>query len=197
MGAKISVDSATLMNKGLEVIEAAVLFELPAEQIEVLIHPESVVHGLVEYAEGAVIAALFEPDMRVPIAFALQYLYSDDPRDTPGVGGAASGAPRLDLARRGSLSFSDPDLERFPALRLAYDALRMGGLAPTVLNAANEVAVEAFLTERIGFLSIAAVVEKTLSDFPNQPLVGIDSILEADTWGRATASKYLSEFAIN
>ena len=196
MGAKISVDSATLMNKGLEVIEAAVLFELPPERIEVLIHPESIVHGLVEYGEGSVIAAMFETDMRVPIAFALQYLHSSDPRHRPGDVTFRSGVVGLDLARRGTLSFSKPDLQRFPALGLAYDALAQGGLSPTVLNAANEVAVDAFLSEKIGFLGIARVVAKTLSDFPNQPLEGIDSILQADAWGREVASNYLSGFAL-
>ena len=196
MGAKISVDSATLMNKGLEVIEAAVLFSLPGEQIEVLIHPESVIHGLVEYGEGSVIAALFETDMRVPIAFALQYLRSEDPNRAPGAATYRSGVAPLDLAKRGSLTFATPDLSRFPALGLAYKALQMGGLAPAVLNAANEVAVAAFLSEQIGFLAIPDLVAKTLSDFPNQPLVGIDSILGADSWGRERASKYLADFAL-
>ena len=151
MGAKISVDSATMMNKGLELIEAHHLFDLPAERIEILVHPESVVHSLVAFRDGSVLAQLGAPDMRIPIAHTLGW-----PRrlDVP--------TPRLDLARVATLRFEAPDPVRFPALRLARDALGAGGGLPTVLNAANEVAVAAFLERRLGFLDIARVVEGAL-----------------------------------
>ena len=152
MGAKISIDSATMMNKGLEVIEAARLFDLPSERIGVLIHPQSVVHGLVYYQDGSVLAQLGSPDMRVPIAHCLAW-----PRRI------ATAAPRLDLASVGRLEFSEPDLLQFPALRLARDALQAGGGAPTILSAANEVAVAAFLARRLGFLDIASVVAEVLA----------------------------------
>jgi len=151
MGAKISVDSATMMNKGLEVIEAAYLFSMPAERVEVLIHPQSIVHSLVEYADGSTLAQLGPPDMRAPIACAYAW---PDRLPWP--------AQRLDLARAGQLTFEEPDLERFPALRIAKEALAAGGRAPAVMNAADEVAVAAFLDRRIGFLDIARVVSETL-----------------------------------
>jgi 1-deoxy-D-xylulose-5-phosphate reductoisomerase len=151
MGAKISVDSATMMNKGLEVIEAAYLFAMPPERIDVLIHPQSIVHSLVEYADGSTLAQLGPPDMRAPIACAFAW---PDRLPWP--------AERLDLARSGPLTFEDPDIDRFPALRLAKEALAAGGGAPTALNAADEVAVAAFLDRRIGFLDIARVVAETL-----------------------------------
>ncbi len=152
MGAKISIDSATMMNKGLEVIEAARLFDLPSAQIGVLIHPQSVVHGLVYYQDGSVLAQLGSPDMRVPIAHCLAW-----PRRI------ATAAPRLDLASVGRLEFSEPDLDQFPALRLAREALQAGGGAPTILSAANEVAVAAFLARRLGFLDIVSVVADVLA----------------------------------
>lgn len=151
MGAKISVDSATMMNKGLEVIEAAYLFSMPAERVEVLIHPQSIVHSLVEYADGSTLAQLGPPDMRAPIACAYAW---PDRLPWP--------AQRLDLAKAGQLTFEEPDLERFPALRIAKEALAAGGRAPAVMNAADEVAVAAFLDRRIGFLDIARVVSETL-----------------------------------
>ncbi len=144
MGAKISIDSATMFNKGLELIEAARLFDLPEQQVGVLVHPQSVVHGMVCYSDGSVLAQLGTPDMRIPIAHALAW-----------PGRLATNAPRLDLAAVARLEFAEPDPARFPALRLARDALRAGGGAPTILSAANEVAVEAFLNRRIGFLAIA------------------------------------------
>ena len=150
MGAKISVDSATLMNKGLELIEAHHLFGLPADRIEILIHPQSVVHSLVEFIDGSVLAQLGSPDMRVPIAYALAW---PERMATP--------AERLDLASVHSLEFEQPDLQRFPALRIARRALEQGGAAPTVLNAANEVAVAAFLAMRVDFLEIASLVERS------------------------------------
>jgi 1-deoxy-D-xylulose-5-phosphate reductoisomerase len=176
MGAKISVDSATMMNKGLEVIEAHHLFDLPSARIEVVVHPQSVVHGLVYYTDGSVLAQLGSPDMRTPIANALGW---------PKRIGAPS--PRLDLAALGRLVFEAPDLERFPALRLARAALEAGGGAPTVLNAANEVAVAAFLDGRIGFLDIAAVVEETLAALPDRRIATLDDVYDTDGQARACA----------
>lgn len=154
MGRKISVDSATLMNKGLELIEAAFLFATPEARIEVLVHPQSVIHSLVAYCDGSVLAQMAAPDMRIPIAHALAWPDR-----------AAISTARLDLAAIGALTFEAPDLTRFPALRLAREALQTGGLAPAALNAANESAVEGFLAGRIGFLDIAAVVEEVLQNW--------------------------------
>lgn len=151
MGAKISVDSATMMNKGLEMIEASYLFDTPETRIDVVIHPQSVIHSLVEYADGSTLAQLGPPDMRAPIACAFAW---PDRLVWP--------APRLDLAAYGQLTFESPDLDRFPALGIAREAMRLGGGAPTAMNAANEVAVAAFLDRRIGFLDIAAAVAETL-----------------------------------
>src|SRR5262244_3998623 len=151
MGQKITIDSATMMNKGLEVIEAHHLFALAPDEIDVLVHPQSIVHGLVEFRDGAVVAELGAPDMRVPIAHCLAW---PQRIDWP--------APRLDLAAVGTLTFEAPDLDRFPALRLARQAMELGGGAPTVLNAANEVAVAEFLNRRLSFIGIAGVVEATL-----------------------------------
>ena len=176
MGRKISVDSATMMNKGLEVIEACHLFDLPAERIEVLIHPQSIVHSLVEYVDGSVIAQLSNPDMRVPIAYALAHPER-----------IASGARPLDLAGLKSLTFERLDPERFPCLGLARAALRAGGTAPAVLNAANEVAVEAFLSRRIRFTAIAAVIEDTLNGIAAAPAGTLPQILEADAIARRKA----------
>lgn len=153
MGAKISVDSATLMNKGLELIEAHFLFALPAEQLGVIVHPQSIIHCLVYYSDGSTLAHLSAPDMRTPIAYALSWPQRTD-----------SPSKRLDLAAIGQLTFEEPDLQRFPCLGVAVDCMRAGGLAPTIMNAANEVAVEAFLARRIGFLDIARVIEETLAD---------------------------------
>jgi 1-deoxy-D-xylulose-5-phosphate reductoisomerase len=160
MGAKISIDSATMMNKGLEVIEAAYLFAMPPERIDVLIHPQSIVHSLVEYADGSTLAQLGPPDMRSPIACAFAW---PDRLPWP--------AKRLDLAGSGPLSFEDPDLERFPALGIAKSALAAGGAAPAAMNGADEVAVAAFLDGRIGFLDIAATVEETLTRMDRQALL--------------------------
>jgi 1-deoxy-D-xylulose-5-phosphate reductoisomerase len=152
MGAKISVDSATMANKGLEAIEAAYLFDMPAERIGVVVHPESIIHSLVEYVDGSTLAQMGPPDMKTPIAYALAWPDR-----------IAWRAPRLDLAALGQLTFEAPDDERFPALKLARQALQAGGAAPIVFNAANEVAALAFLDRRLGFLNIAAVVADTLS----------------------------------
>ncbi len=153
MGRKISVDSATMMNKGLEVIEAHWLFGAPAELIEVVIHPQSVIHSMVSYVDGSVLAQLGNPDMRTPIAHALAYPERID-----------SGVAQLDLTSMGALQFHQPDYERFPCLALAFDALRAGGTAPALLNAANEIAVEAFLDERIGFRDIDRVVRRVMDE---------------------------------
>jgi len=178
MGAKISIDSATMMNKGLEVIEAARLFALPAERIEVLVHPQSAVHGMVQYADGSLLAQLGSPDMRTPIAHALAW-----PRRM------TAEIPRLDLAALARLDFFAPDPARFPALRLAREALLAGGGAPTILNAANEVAVALFLERRIGFLDIAAVVEETLARLPAAGPDGLEAILALDAAARAEAAR--------
>jgi len=178
MGRKISVDSATMMNKGLEVIEAHWLFGIPAERIEVLIHPQSVVHSLVEYEDGSVIAQLSHPDMRVPIAHALGFPER-----------IASGARVLDLGALGQLSFDRPDRARFPCLGLAYAALRAGGVAPAALNAANEVAVEAFLAGQLRFTGIASVVEETMSRVAAGPAGSLEDVMQADAraWREAAA----------
>lgn len=178
MGAKISVDSATMMNKGLEIIEAFYLFDLPEPRIEVLIHPQSVIHSLVAYVDGSVLAQLGPPDMRTPIAHALAY---PDRMPTP--------AARLDLAALGQLTFEPPDDQRFPALRLAREALRAGGGAPTILNAANEAAVAGFLAGRLGFLDIARVVEETVSAMPGHVIASLDDVREIDAAARRLAER--------
>lgn len=178
MGAKISIDSATMMNKGLELIEAARLFDLAEAEIEVLVHPQSVIHGMVCYRDGSVIAQLGAPDMRIPIAHALAW---------PNRIGTVS--PRLDLAALGRLEFFAPDMERFPALRLARDALRAGGGIPTILNAANEVAVEAFLQRRVGFLGIVATVERVLDAMGARPASSLEAVLALDAEARREADR--------
>jgi len=178
MGAKISVDSATMMNKGLELIEAARLFPVPEARIEVLVHPQSTVHGLVQYADGSVLAQLGTPDMRTPIAHTLAW-----PRRMEVV------LPRLDLATLGRLEFFAPDPVRFPALRLAREALRAGRGAPTILNAANETAVALFLDRRLGFLDIAAVVEEAMEMFGAPPAAGLEAVLDLDAAARREAAR--------
>ncbi|MDK2847035.1 MAG: 1-deoxy-D-xylulose-5-phosphate reductoisomerase [Desulfuromonadales bacterium] len=184
MGRKISIDSATMMNKGLEVIEARWLFDVPADRIAVHIHPQSIVHSLVEYIDGAVIAQLGIPDMKTPIAYALSH-----PNRLP------LDLPALDLCSLRNLTFDDPDLERFPCLGLAYDALAMDGTAPAVLNAANEVAVDAFLNEEIAFLDIARIIGATLKGLKVKPLEHIDDVLRADLWGRREARRLIDSQA--
>ena len=184
MGRKISVDSATMMNKGLEVIEARWLFDLPPERIEVLIHAQSIVHSLVEYADGSMIAQLSNPDMRVPIAHALAHPERID-----------SGAPALDLAAIKSLTFEKVNPARFPCLRLAYEALREGGTAPAVLNAANEVAVAAFLERRLPFTGIAKVIEKTLARVPARPADDVQAVFAADAEARRAAGAQVLDLA--
>jgi 1-deoxy-D-xylulose-5-phosphate reductoisomerase len=184
MGAKISVDSATMMNKGLEIIEAHHLFQMGESQIEVLVHPQSIIHSMVAYVDGSVLAQLGTPDMRTPIANTLAW-----PRRM------AAPSARLDLAEIGTLTFERPDLGRFPALRLAREALRRGGSAPTVLNAANEVAVHHFLSENIGFLDISAVVEQTLERLPAAAMTSLDAVAEADREARAVAEACIARLA--
>jgi 1-deoxy-D-xylulose-5-phosphate reductoisomerase len=180
MGRKISVDSATMMNKGLEVIEAHWLFNARADQIEVVIHPESVVHSLVEYVDGSVIAQLGNPDMRTPIAYALGFPERID-----------AGVEFLDLPRIGALHFERPDRDRFPCLRLAYEALAAGGTAPAVLNAANEVAVASFLAGTTGFRQIPALIEAVLSDVAWRPVGSLEDVLAADRAARESADGWL------
>jgi 1-deoxy-D-xylulose-5-phosphate reductoisomerase len=180
MGAKITVDSATLMNKGLEVIEARWLFDLRPEQVQVVVHPQSIVHSMVEYVDGSVIAQLGVADMGIPILYALTY-----PRRLP------CPADRLDLTRVGPLSFEPPDVERFPCLALARQALLEGGCAPVILNAANEVAVAAFLEGRIRFTQIPELIAEALGHMPGQTLDDIDTCVEVDARTRATVRAWL------
>lgn len=186
MGAKISVDSATMMNKGLELIEAHHLFAMPEERIDIVVHPQSVIHSMVSYVDGSVLAQLGSPDMRTPIAYALGW-----PKRIH------APAPRLDLAAIGQLTFEAPDAQRFPALRLARHALQSGGSAPTVLNAANEVAVQAFLSRRIGFLDIARVVEQTLDAVDPAPPSSIDDVLAQDERARGCARSIIERRSVS
>jgi 1-deoxy-D-xylulose-5-phosphate reductoisomerase len=181
MGRKISVDSATMMNKGLEVIEAHWLFGVAREAIEVVIHPQSVIHSMVEYVDGSVLAQLGHPDMRTPIAQALAHPHRID-----------AGVARLDLPRIASLDFAVPDAARFPCVDLAYAALRDGGTAPAVLNAANEVAVAAFLDGRARFTDIAAACAETLARVPGRPLATLDDAHAADAEARRVAQDCLA-----
>jgi len=176
MGRKISVDSATMMNKGLEVIEAHWLFDAPASAIEVVIHPQSVVHSMVEYIDGSVIAQLGNPDMRTPIAQALGFPERID-----------AGVAWLDLFRIGTLAFEAPDFGRFPALKLAYAALELGGSAPAILNAANEVAVAGFLARRLPFAEVTSVIRDTLDSIPCGPVTRLEDVTEADRKARERA----------
>jgi 1-deoxy-D-xylulose-5-phosphate reductoisomerase len=184
MGIKISIDSATMMNKGLEVIEAARLFTLPSEAIAVLVHPQSIVHGMVHYRDGSVLAQLGSPDMRVPIAHTLAWPAR-----------LATAAPRLDLVAVGRLDFEEPDPVRFPALRVAREALAAGGGAPCVLNAANEVAVAAFLDRRIGFLDIVATVDHVLQALGGAVAESLAAVLDLDARARAVAVQTCTEHA--
>jgi len=176
MGRKISVDSATLMNKGLELIEASLLFDMAAAQIDVVIHPQSIVHSLVEYVDGSVLAQLGNPDMRTPIAYGLGWPER-----------LAAGVESLDLIRIGRLEFEAPDEVRFPCLRLARQVTAVGASAPAVLNAANEVAVTAFLDGQLSFTGIAALIETVLSRHQAAPIDSLDAVLEIDRWARACA----------
>ncbi|HEY6482389.1 MAG TPA: 1-deoxy-D-xylulose-5-phosphate reductoisomerase [Steroidobacteraceae bacterium] len=181
MGRKISVDSATLMNKGLELIEACFLFGLPPERIDILVHPQSIVHSLVEYLDGSVLAQLGSPDMRTPIAHALAWPER-----------IASGVEFLDLIRIARLDFRAPDPVKFPCLELAQAAARAGGLQPVILNAANEIAVQAFLERRLNFIEIAAVIEAVLTRTSGGRLGGLDDVLAADAQARQIAREQLT-----
>lgn len=173
MGSKITIDSATMMNKGLEVIEAHWLFEIPQDDIEVLVHPQSIIHSMVEYKDGSIIAQLGSPDMRLPIQFALTY---PDRKQ--------NNFSKLDIVKIGSLTFEAPDLEAFPCLGLAFEALRAGGTMPAVLNAANEKAVGLFLQEKIRFLDIPEIIEKVMGRHSVKPDPDIDDIIDVDLWAR-------------
>ncbi|MCA9773668.1 MAG: 1-deoxy-D-xylulose-5-phosphate reductoisomerase, partial [Myxococcales bacterium] len=180
MGPKITIDSATLMNKGLEVIEAGRLFGLSADRIEVVVHPQSIIHSMVEYVDGSIIAQLGQPDMRIPLAYALHAGAHVD-----------LGLVPLDFAALGTLTFERPDLERFPALRLAFEALRAGGTMPAVLNAANEVGVRAFLDREAPFTAIAATAEKVMDGHEARSAGSVEEILEVDRWARARAASLI------
>ncbi len=182
MGAKISIDSATMMNKGLEIIEAHFLFQMPEDKIDVLVHPQSVVHSMVEYKDGSVLAQMGSPDMRTPIAYSLAWP-------------ARMAAPvqRLDLVKQGQLTFEAPDLVRFPAMRLAREALKRGDTAPTILNAANEIAVAAFLAGKIGFLDIAQIVEETLAQSNIAPIADLETVYASDAAARRLTEEKIAK----
>lgn len=182
MGRKITVDSATMFNKALEIIEACWLFDLPPEKVQVVIHPESIIHSMVEFIDGSVMAQLSPPDMRTPIQYALTW-----PHRREGIG------RRLDLSRAMALRFDPPDETRFPALRLAYEVARLGGTAGAVLNAANEAAVAAFCAGRIAFLEISSLVERTIGTHRVQRGPGLDDLLEADRWARARVAEWIGD----
>ncbi|MDQ9035952.1 1-deoxy-D-xylulose-5-phosphate reductoisomerase [Acinetobacter seifertii] len=181
MGQKISVDSATLMNKGLELIEACHLFSISEHFVTVVVHPQSIIHSMVQYVDGSTLAQMGNPDMCTPIAHALAWPER-----------LQTSVPALDLFEYSQLNFQAPDTQKFPALNLARQAMRAGGLAPTILNAANEIAVEAFLKERIGFTHIPQVVEHTLQDLENAAAESIESILDKDKMARSVAQQYIS-----
>ena len=185
MGKKITIDSATLMNKGLEVIEARWLFDMEPERIKVLVHPQSIIHSMVEYADGAVVAQLGMPDMKGPIAYALSY-----PERLDNV------SPALDLASVGTLTFEEPDMERFPCLAFAFAALKAGGTMPAVLSAANEVAVRHFLDEKIGYGDIARVIRATMDVHTSSPVRTVEDALKADLWARQEAERVIAEFGL-
>lgn len=182
MGPKITIDSATMMNKGLEVIEAHWLFNAAADQIDVVVHPQSVIHSMVEYNDGSVLAQLGNPDMRTPIAYGLGFPDR-----------LQSGVSSLDLIKIGRLDFSAPDFSRFPCLRLAYDALSAGGTAPAILNAANEIAVETFLAERIGFMDIPLMIESVLTASVIEEVVSIEQLTAVDAEARRAAGLWLAK----
>ncbi len=179
MGRKITIDSATLMNKGLEVIEAHWLFGVPVDQIAVHVHPESIIHSMVEYIDGSVIAQMGIPDMKIPIAYALAY-----PQRLP------VNSPPLNLFRLQRLTFFPPDMDRFPCLRLAFDSCKVGGTMPAVLNAANEVAVSAFLDKQIGFVDISRIIETVMNRHEVNENPDLEAVLAADRWARCEAARW-------
>ena len=186
MGAKISVDSATLMNKGLELIEACFLFNCRADQIEVVVHPQSVIHSMVQYNDGSVIAELGQPDMRTPMAYGMAWPERID-----------AGVKHLDLFDIARLDFVQPDHETFPCLNLAKVAFERGGIFPAVLNAANEIAVAAFLAEQIGFLAISDLIEAVIQECPEQHLTCLEDVLSADCWARERANAWLTNYLLD
>ncbi|MEH6447611.1 MAG: 1-deoxy-D-xylulose-5-phosphate reductoisomerase [Oleispira sp.] len=186
MGAKISVDSATLMNKGLELIEACFLFNCRADQIQVVVHPQSVIHSMVQYSDGSVIAELGQPDMRTPIAYGMAWPERID-----------AGVKHLDLFEIAQLDFVAPDHDTFPCLNLAKDAFERGGIFPAVLNAANEIAVAAFLAEQISFLAIPELIEKVIQACPEQDVTCLEDVLAADRWARELANTLLPSYLLD
>lgn len=182
MGPKVTIDSATLMNKGLEVIEAQWLFDIPLERIKILIHPQSIVHSMVEYRDGSMIAQMGIPDMTIPISYALSYPHHLE-----------NHLPPLDLTKVGPLTFHEPDFEKFKCLSLALEAAKIGGSMPTVLNASNEVAVEAFLKRKISFLDIPRIISNTMSSHHMEGVDTIEGILEVDAWARKKASTLVKQ----
>ena len=182
MGKKISVDSATMMNKGLEMIEACILFAMNPDQIQIVIHPQSIIHSMVDYVDGTVLAQMGNPDMRVPIAYSMAWPERFE-----------SGVEPLNIFDVCRMDFEEPNLERFPCLRLAYKAINLGGIIPTVLNAANEIAVEAFLNEQIRFTDIPLIIEDTMDKFTVSPASSIEIILETDRSAREIANQLISE----
>ncbi len=182
MGAKITIDSSTLMNKGLEVIEAHWLFNAKPSEIEVVVHPQSIIHSMVEYVDGSILAQLGNPDMRTPIAYALAFPARID-----------SGVPSLNLLEIAKLTFEAPDTQRFPCLQLAYDSLELGGTASTILNAVNEVAVAAFLSKKIHFLDIAELIANALNHIPAQPVSSLEQLIEADESARRFAEANIAK----
>jgi len=184
MGPKISIDSATLMNKGLEIIEARWLFDLPPDKIDVVIHPQSIIHSMVEFVDRSVVAQMGLPDMRTPISYVLHY-----PERAP------LALPSLDLAAVGTLTFEKPDLKAFPLLSTAYETLKTGGTLPSVLNAANEEAVDAFLNAQIGFSDITPVIQRTLEAHSPQPAQALEEVIEADRWARTEGRRWIRHYA--
>ncbi len=185
MGRKISVDSATMMNKGLELIEASLLFNMSADDIQVVIHKQSIIHSMVDYVDGSVLAQMGNPDMRVPIAHAMAWPDRFD-----------SGVEPLNIFDVKRLDFEQPDLERFPCLRLAQEAVKAGGIMPTVLNAANEIAVDAFLNERVRFTDIADIIEKTMSEFSVEVADSLDLVLQTDQRARMVAEEIIDSIPV-
>ena len=182
MGRKISVDSATMMNKGLEMIEACILFAMTPDQIQVVIHPQSVIHSMVDYVDGTVLAQMGNPDMRVPIAYSMAWPERFD-----------SGVEPLNIFDVRRMDFEEPNLERFPCLRLAYQAINQGGIMPTVLNAANEIAVDAFLNEQVRFTDIPVIIERCMEKFEANPASSLDIILDADQQARQASKQIITE----
>ncbi len=184
MGRKISVDSATMMNKGLELIEACLLFNMDPDQIQVVIHPQSIIHSMVDYVDGSVLAQMGNPDMRTPIAHAMAWPERFD-----------SGVAPLNIFEVGHMDFEQPDLKRFPCLRLAYEAIKAGGIMPTVLNAANEIAVEAFLDEKVRFTDIALIIERSMAQFKADNADSLALVLQADQQARSVAHSVIAQLS--